>query len=170
MTGAALPDLTYCNALPDLTQQMTYQTHDYLPDPATRPEFYASVPAKRLFAWVIDFVVVCALMIPILFLTLFTALFFWPLAFAVVGFVYRVLTLAGGSATLGMRLMAIEFRNAYGERLDPGQAVLHTLGYTVSLSLPVIQIVSMVLMCTTERGQGLTDMVLGTVAINRRAA
>ena len=169
MTGAALPDLTYCNALPDLTQQMTYQTHDYLPDPATRPEFYASVPAKRLIAWVIDLVVVCALMIPILFLTLFTALFFWPLAFAVVGFVYRVATIAGGSATWGMRFVGIELRDAYGARLNGGQALAHTAGYTVSMALPILQVISILMMLTGSRAQGLTDAVLGTVALNRRA-
>ena len=65
--------------------------------------------------------------------------------------------------------MAISLRDAYGRRLDFGLALLHTLGYTVSMSLPLIQIVSIVLMLSSERRQGLTDMALGTAMVNRRA-
>ena len=48
-------------------------------------------------------------------------------------------------------------------------AFLHTLGYTVSIGMPLLQVISIVLMLTTERAQGLSDHVLGTVALNRRA-
>ena len=68
-----------------------------------------------------------------------------------------------------MRLMAIELRDASGQRLDNGQALLHTLGYTVQWAVPILQVVSVVMMLVTERGQSLTDMVLGTVALNRRS-
>ena len=96
-------------------------------------------------------------------------LFFFPLLILAVGFVYRTLTLAGGSATWGMRLFAIEFRTMHGERFDLGTAFAHTLGYSISLTVFPAQAVSMILMLTTPRGQGLTDHVLGTVAMNRRA-
>ena len=36
--------------------------------------------------------------------------------------------------------------------------------------MPLIQIVSMGFMLLNPRGQGLTDIVLSTVALNRRAA
>ncbi len=140
-----------------------------IPDPDRQPEFYESVPAKRLLAWVIDTVLTVAICILILPFTAFTGLFFFPLLIAVVGFIYRVLTLAAGSATWGMRLVAIELRDRDGARLDPGTALAHTIGYTVSFMMPVLQLISVVMMATGRRGQGLSDMVLGTVALNRRA-
>lgn len=79
------------------------------------------------------------------------------------------MTLANGSATLGMRLMSIEIRRHDGQRLDLGTAVMHTLGYTLSMSFVLPQIASIILMMTGDRGQGLTDLVLGTAAINRSA-
>lgn len=140
-----------------------------LPDPALQPAFYDGVPAKRLIAWLIDMVVVGLLILPIMIGTAFLAVFVVAQLFFVVGFVYRVLTLTGGSATLGMRVMAIEFRDAHGHRFDFGQAFLHTLGYTISVAVAPLQLVSVAMMLLTERGQGLTDMVLGSTALNRQA-
>ncbi len=142
----------------------------HLPDPDRQPQFYDAVPAKRLIAWVVDtllVVVLCVLIVPF---TAFTALFFLPFLFAVLNFIYRVATLASGSATLGMRFAAIEFRTAAGERFDTGTAVLHTCGYILSFMVPILQVISVIMMLTTARGQGLTDTVIGTVALNRRAA
>ena len=140
-----------------------------LPDPRSHAEFYADVPVKRLMAWVIDLVVVLGTGLLLLPFTLFTALFFLPFWLLVVGFGYRVVMLANGSATLGMRLMSIEMRTLQGERFTLGAAFLHTLGYSISFAFPLLQAVSVVLMLTTERGQGLTDHVLGTTALNRAA-
>ncbi len=140
-----------------------------LPDPETQSEFYADVPMKRLFAWIIDMVLIGILCVLILPFTAFTGIFFFPLMLLVVGFAYRVVTLAGGSATLGMRLMGIELRDQSGDRFDLAQAFLHTLGYSVSLSFPILQVISIVLMLTSSRKQGLTDHVMGSVAINRAA-
>ena len=147
--------------------RMARMTH--LPDPVTQPAFYADTPVKRGLAWAIDMVVIVALTLLAVVFTAFIGLFFFLGLMLVIGFVYRVLTITGGSATWGMRLMSIEFRDSRGERLDFGQAFLHTLGYSVSMSFPLIQIVSIVLMFVTERRQGLTDMALGTVVLNRRA-
>jgi uncharacterized RDD family membrane protein YckC len=148
---------------------MYRETLSHLPDPERQSAFYEGVTIKRGIAWAFDFVIIAALMVPIIVMTAFIGLFFFPILFAIVGFVYRVLTIAGGSATWGMRMMSIEFRNAWGERLDLRQAFLHTLGYTFSLMIPVVQIASIICMFVTERGQGLTDMALGTVALNKRA-
>ena len=68
-----------------------------------------------------------------------------------------------------MRLFAIELRTAQAAPLDLGGTLAHTLGYTISWAAPILQLISVVLMGTTERGQGLSDHVLGTVMINRRA-
>ena len=138
------------------------------PDPETQPQFYDGIPVKRLVAWLADTVVIfliCLLIIP---LTAFIGIFFFPLLFMCVGFVYRVATLANGSATWGMRLMAMELRTANDRLFDLSTAFLHTLGYSLSLTVVPVQILSIILMLTSERKQGLTDMVLGTVPLNRR--
>ena len=101
--------------------------------------------------------------------TLFLSLFFLPLLYLTISFLYRTISLARHSATPGMRLMAIEFRDRTGARFDLGTAFLHTLGYTLTISTLLPQLLSMGLMLTTARGQGLTDLVLGTVAINKPA-
>lgn len=140
-----------------------------LPDPYYQREFYADVPTKRAIAWAVDIALIGALSLLVVVFTAFIGLFFFGLIFAGIGFVYRVTSLATRSATPGMRMAAIELRSGSGERLDPAQAFLHTLGYYVSMGTFVLQIGSIILMLTTPRGQGLSDMVLGTVALNRRA-
>lgn len=140
-----------------------------IPDPVTQPDFYADVPMKRLIAWVVDSLIVALICLLILPFTAFTGLFFFPLLMLTVGFAYRVVTLARGSATWGMRLVAIEFRTLSGHRFDLNMAFLHTLGFTLSCIFMPLQVVSIVLMLTTPRAQGLSDLLLGTVALNRRA-
>ncbi len=147
---------------------MYSETFSHLPDPGMQPEFYADVTVKRGVAWFIDFLLIAVITLPLALVTI-VGLFFIPVLWIVVGFAYRWATISGKSATLGMRVMAIELRDGFGNRLDPGQAFLHTLGYTVSVSVPIVQLVSVVFMFLSERGQGLTDMVLGTVMLNRRA-
>ena len=117
---------------------MTMQDIWHLPDPESQPEFYADVPAKRLVAFVVDTLVILALSLLVVPFTAFTGLFFFPVLMAVIGFAYRVVTLAQGSATWGMRLVAIEFRARDGGRFDLGLAFAHTLGLTVSFALPLL--------------------------------
>lgn len=141
-----------------------------LPDPVSQADFYATVPTKRLLAWVVDvilLVVLTAIAVPF---TAFTGLFFLPFLYAVISFVYRVGTLSGGSATLGMRLMGIEFRTSRGERFDFGAALLHTVLYTIWISTFVLQLISIAMMLTTARKQGLSDIILGSAAINKPSA
>ncbi|WP_323764979.1 RDD family protein [Marinovum sp.] len=140
-----------------------------LPDPQYHPEFYADIAPKRLLAWLIDVGLILGLTLIALPFTAFIGLFFLPFLYAFIGFIYRVMTISGGSATLGMRVMSVELRSAEGARLDLGGAFLHTTGYYLSCLMALVQLGSMVLMITSERGQGLTDMVLGTVMVNRRA-
>ncbi|MDO6725372.1 RDD family protein [Cognatishimia sp. 1_MG-2023] len=140
-----------------------------LPDPVSQPEFYADVPMKRFLSWIADMVLIGILCVLILPFTAFTGIFFFPFLIMVVGFAYRVITLTNGSATLGMRFFGIEFRTQHGDRFDLGTAFMHTLGYSVSFTFFVLQIISIVLMMTSSRSQGLTDHVLGSVVINKAA-
>jgi uncharacterized RDD family membrane protein YckC len=138
-----------------------------LPDPATQGAFYANVPTKRLLAWLVDIVAIAVISVLTLPLTLFMGLFFFPALMAVIGFAYRVVSLANWSATPGMRIMSIELRTGRGHLFDLPAAFLHTAGYAASMAVFPLQLVSIVLMLTTERAQGLSDMILGTAAINR---
>ena len=138
-----------------------------LPDPERRPDFYRGTAVKRAIAWVIDVCLIAILCILILPFTAFTGVFFFPLLMLVTGFFYRWFTIASRSATWGMRLVAIELRDHEGPRFDSTMALMHTAGYTVSVLMAPAQFVSAVLMCATPRGQGLSDLVLGTTAINR---
>lgn len=139
-----------------------------LPDPDYQPQFYQAVSSKRLLTWVIDSVIIAGLCFGFSILTFTIGFFFWSILFLVFGFAYRVVTIANGSATLGMRFSGIELRTLAGNKFDLRLAVLHTAGYTVSLIIPVLQVISVVMMLTSSRGQGLTDAFLGTAALNRR--
>ncbi|WP_299414535.1 RDD family protein [uncultured Sulfitobacter sp.] len=139
------------------------------PDPELQPQFYDGVPTKRLLAWGVDTLVTVVLTLVVIPFTAFIGLFFLPLLYLLLGFAYRTVTLSRSSATWGMQLMAIELRTRDDNRFDLPTAFLHTAGYTVSLAMPLLQLISIVLMLSTERRQGLSDHVLGTVALNRRA-
>ena len=140
-----------------------------LPDPDLHAEFYADVPLKRLLAFIVDTVLVLALTLVLIPLTAFTALFYLGFLWLAVGFTYRLLSLAGSSATPGMRLMAIEFRSHNGERFDFGTAFVHTLLFMVSMAMVLPQVISIILMLISERKQGLTDIFMGSAAIDRAA-
>lgn len=139
------------------------------PDPDMQPQFYDAIPTKRLLAWLVDTVIIAVLTLVAIPFTAFIGLFFLPFLYLVLGFAYRVVTLSRSSATWGMQLMAIELRTREDARFDPSFAFLHTLGYTISIAMFPVQLISMVLMLSSERRQGLSDMILGTVALNRRA-
>ena len=132
-------------------------------------ERYAGVPMRRGLAWLFDMGFIVLLAILVLPFTAFTGIFFFPFLLLVIGFLYRWMTIAGGSSTWGMRLMGVTLVDREGLPFTSGTAFLHTLGYSVSVAMPPLQLISVIMMLVTERGQGLTDMVLGTEAVNTRA-
>jgi len=140
-----------------------------LPDPELNADFYAGVPAKRALAWIVDTILTVIITAVIVPFTAFTALFFLPFLYLMVSFFYRWISLASRSATPGMRMMAIEFRRADGQKFDAATAFLHTLGFLISFAMVLPQVLSAVLMLFGDRRQGLSDLALGTVAIKRAA-
>ncbi|MBA3324399.1 MAG: RDD family protein [Rhodobacteraceae bacterium] len=144
-----------------------------LPDPERDRQFYEGVQSRRLAAWLVDVTLVLAVGVPFALLfglaTLGFGLALFPILVMTVGFLYRTATIAGGSATWGMRLMGIELRRHDGARLDFTTALLHTAIYTVALSVVLLQLASIVGMLATRYGQGLPDIVLRTAMINRPA-
>lgn len=144
-----------------------------LPDPERDPQFYDGVPARRLAAWVIDLGIVLGIGLPLALafgiVTLgFGFMLFWFLLSAV-SYLYRLVTLTNGSATLGMRMMGIEFRRHDGTRFDLITAALHAGIYMVSISVIVLQAMSCLMILGTRYSQSLSDIILRTTAINRPA-
>lgn len=146
---------------------------DGLPDRDLDAQFYEGVALKRLWAWIADFIVIFALSAVAVVVfgvgTLGLGFFAAPLVAMVTGFVYRWFTISQKSATWGMRLVGIEFRNHAGERFDSQNAAIHTALFSVAVMSGIGQLISVILMIGTSRGQGLHDMVMGSAAINRPA-
>jgi len=144
-----------------------------LPDPDRDRQFYDGVRTRRLIAWVVDLAIILLIGVPLATLfglmTLGFGFAIFPLIVAVVGFFYRTATLAGGSATWGMRFTGIELRRGDGTRFDLTTALLHTALYTLCISVVVLQVISCFTILGTRYRQSLGDMVLGTTAINRPA-
>lgn len=140
-------------------------------DPAVHPERYDGVRTRRIFAFLIDAAVVLFLMVAayvlIAVVGIFTLGLLWlllPAVWPVVAILYSVLTLGGpSSATPGMRFTGLEVRTVRGERMYYGLALLHVLGFWVSVAIltPLVLLVALF----TERKQLLHDLVLGTVAV-----
>lgn len=151
--------------------QMLYrdETDTGLPDPQYEAAFYADVPLKRFLAFVVDTLLILLISALIVPFTGFLALFFFGLLAWVVGLVYRAASLARGGATPGMRLMGLELRDWQGRRPDPVLAILHTAFFMIAFTLMMPQVISVLLMLTTPRRQGLHDLFLGTAVINRPA-
>jgi uncharacterized RDD family membrane protein YckC len=148
-------------------------------DPATSPELFEGVLARRLIAFVIDLIII---VIPIVLAGIFMAaatiatlglavVFFaflsplyWPLiviwALCYYGYTFG----SPASATIGMRVMDLEMRTWYGA---PSYFVLgatHGLGYWLSTTFltPFILLIALF----NDRRRLLHDMVLGTVVVN----
>ncbi|MEM9850634.1 MAG: RDD family protein [Pseudomonadota bacterium] len=143
--------------------------NDRLPDPELDAQFYEGVIFKRLIAWLIDVVVVLAACVALLVVSLgVLAIVITFLGFAV-NLAYRIWGLTVWSATIGMRVTGIELRNRDGERFTQGDAALHTGIYVLVAVSGLGLLAHIAAMLLTARGQGLPDLLLGTVAINRPA-
>lgn len=146
---------------------MTVPMTSALPDPDRQAVFYDGIPAKRLFAWVVDVILIFAAMLVLGLVTLTLAWWLWPLFWVATSFLYRSLSIGIWSGTLGMRLMNIELRNARGERLTGGEAMAHTGAYLISASFFLPQVLSIAMIALGPRHQSLPDVILGSAAINR---
>ena len=149
--------------------QYQHNSASGLPDPELDAQFYENVPAKRLLAWVIDFVIITVITFVVALFSVGIFFFFFIGVWAVVGFFYRVVTISIGSATWGMRLSGLELRTATGDRFSSMDALAHTILFYLLNMMPIGLLISMVMMLVTARRQGLHDFVMGSTAINRPA-
>ena len=144
-------------------------------DPDLQPELFRGLLTRRVFAFLIDLVV---LSVPVILGYIFIAVFglitlglgwalfwlAWP-ATIVWAIVYYGASIGGPhSATMGMRAMDLELRTWYGA---PGYFVLgatHAVLFWVSISFlsPLVLLVGLF----NSRRRLLHDFILGTVVIN----
>jgi len=150
---------------------MHFTQHAYsgLPDPDLDAQFYDSVPTRRLIAWGIDGVITFGITLALSIFTFGVGFFIFPMMWLVIGFFYRSASISAKSATPGMRLVGIEFRDRQGQRLSTALALAHTAIFTFASGAMVLQLLSIVMILSTRYGQSLQDLILGTTAINRPA-
>ena len=152
---------------------VNFQGHAF--DPLMQPELFRGVLTRRVFAFLIDLLV---LSVPVIVGYLFIAVFglitlglgwalfwlAWP-ASIIWAILYYGASLGGPhSATLGMRVMDLELRTWHGA---PGYFVLgamHAVLFWLSISFlsPLVLLVGLF----NGRRRLLHDVVLGTVVIN----
>jgi uncharacterized RDD family membrane protein YckC len=144
-------------------------------DPMQQPDLFRGLLTRRVFAFLIDLVV---LAVPVILGYLFIAVFglitlglgwalfwlAWP-ATVIWAVVYYGASIGGPhSATMGMRVMDLELRTWYGA---PGYFVLgatHAVLFWVSISFlsPLVLLVGLF----NARRRLLHDIILGTLVIN----
>jgi uncharacterized RDD family membrane protein YckC len=140
------------------------------------PRLFASVRTNRIFAFLIDAVLIGAITLMatvlVFFLGIFTLGLGWllfPILWPAVALIYVALTLGGPTgATPGMRAMGVTMRMANGGRPDILIAGMHALlfWFSVSLLTPLVLAVSLF----NAEKRLLHDLILGTVVVNRAAA
>ena len=93
--------MTQKNSEPDMEMADRYTPRPSgLPDPDYHAEFYADVPSKRLMAWVIDTILIAAVVFLISLTGFLLPLIIFPILFAIVGFLYRWPSRKAGAASI----------------------------------------------------------------------
>jgi len=144
-------------------------------DPAVNPELFEGVLARRVVAFVIDFIIIA---VPVVLAAMF--IFAFGIVTLGLGFllytllspaaviwaiVYFGVTLGGPrSATIGMRVMDLEMRTWYGAPAYFVLGAVHAIVFWLSVSMltPFVLVVCFF----NERRRLLHDILLGTVVIN----
>lgn len=129
------------------------------------------VRTRRVFAFIIDYLLIGLLVIPIglfiFLLGILTVGLGW-LLFGIIGpltaLTYVAATLGGRhQSTWGMRLMGIRLERLDGRRVDPLLAIVHTVLFWAANAIltPLILIVALFL----RHKRTLHDLLLGTVVV-----
>lgn len=144
-------------------------------DPAANPELFEGVLARRLVAFLIDFVI---LAVPVAFVATFIFVvgivtfgfgfllyaLLWP-GMVIWAVAYYGLTLGSpSSATIGMRIMDLEMRTWYGSPAYFVLGAVHAVVFWISVSAltPLVLLVCFF----NHRQRCLHDILVGTVVIN----
>ncbi|HEY1722371.1 MAG TPA: RDD family protein [Magnetospirillaceae bacterium] len=142
------------------------------PDPLHEPQFYRDVTSRRVFAFVIDLMIVAMasivaymalIMVTVMTLGLAAPLFIL-FAHPILGLAYHVVLLASpASGTLGMRLMGLRAWSVAGGRPNGFQAVVHGVCYYGSMAV-TSGLICLVALFNARR-LTLHDMLAGVVVL-----
>lgn len=132
---------------------------------------YSGVLSRRIFAFVVDYIIVALLCIPagiVLFFisiaTLGLGFLLYPALFVIVAGLYFGLTVGGpAQASLGMRAVGIAMRRVDGQRIEFLTAIVHLALFWIlnSVLTPLVLLVGLF----TERSRLLHDLLIGTVTV-----
>jgi uncharacterized RDD family membrane protein YckC len=144
-----------------------------LPDPATHPELFEGLLQRRVYAYIIDLVIMGALVVLVSvfggIVGFFTFGLGWLALFVVVPAVivgYYATTLGSAKrATIGMQTMDIVLTPTRTPALDGWKAFIHAIVFwlTVWISWPV----SLAFALFTPRQQMVHDLLLGVLMLRR---
>lgn len=137
------------------------------PAEITDPALFEGVSFRRIVAYLIDAVILSGVGL-LLWLSVIMSLgLLYPLAILVapaIPLAYHTLQIAGpSSATVGMRMMAVQVRRLDGGRPDLIQAFLQTALFYASLAFTGALILIVALF--NERGRCLHDWLTGTLTL-----
>ena len=112
-------------------------------DPVAQAQLFDGVIGKRFVAFLIDAVIISLLWILAVFVvailgivTLGLAWLLFGAIFPIVGLGYNALTIGGpNSATIGQRLMGLEWRTWFGGKVSPLIAAFHALLFWFSFEI-----------------------------------
>lgn len=130
---------------------------------------YEGVRSRRIFAFLLDYLIVGLLCIPFAILVAILGVLTFGLGWAlfglvgpIVALVYVATTLGGRrQSTLGMRMMSARLERLDERRLDPVIAIVHTVLFWAGnvILTPLILILALF----ADRKRTLHDLLLGTV-------
>jgi uncharacterized RDD family membrane protein YckC len=133
-------------------------------------ERFEGVLSRRIFAFILDCILIAVLTIPFVVFSFFLAILTLGLLAIPIGgvltfFYFTLFTGGAKSATPGMRLMGIELRDLRGGRPDLLQAGVRTLAFMASNT--VLPVIICAIALFDLRRRTLHDMLTSTVVVRR---
>ena len=151
----------------------TDTTRPALPGPATAPELFEGLLTRRVFAFIIDLVVMGTMILAFSLVGLIAGFLTFGLAWAALFLVVpaTILLYYGATlgsfrrATIGMQMMDIVLTPTRGQPLDGWMAIIHAAVFwlTTWISWPL----SLLFALFTPRRQMIHDLVVGTLMVRR---
>ncbi|WEZ83847.1 RDD family protein [Rhizobium sp. 32-5/1] len=134
---------------------------------------YQGVLSRRVFAFVLDYLIVALLWVPaavvVFFLGILTfglGFLLYPVLFAAVAMLYFGVTVGGrNQASPGMNMMGLAIARTDGRPMDFLTAIVHLVIFWIANALltPLILLIGLF----TDRGRLLHDLLIGTVTVRR---
>ncbi|MEM6383776.1 MAG: RDD family protein [Pseudomonadota bacterium] len=145
-------------------------------DPATQPWLFDGVRTRRIFAFLLDLVVLSVFTVIAVFvigifgvLTLGLGWLLYPILLPLIALAYIGLTMGGPkSATPGMQAMGIEMRLWHGGRMYGLIAIVHALIFYFSLGTGLLWAILLGSSLFSSTKRCLHDVLLGTIVINNQ--